>query len=179
VFNRLPVRYSIRPVPVAIDAPIFSEKYNTRVCLIVKDPREAFKDLNLTFPFDLKVFDLEKLKLKFSRFKERRALLKEFDLFLCDAKVYKILKRYLGKPFYDAKKYPVPVVLEYSKPDEIKETIIKNVSKINPIYMAHGPNYSVKVGRAVMTNEELTKNIVDVSASVAAHIIKWGVDFTE
>ena len=179
LFNKLPIRYSIRPTPVEIPNEIFGKKYNTRVCIIVKDPRSDFKDLNLEFPFTTKVFDLEKLRLKYARFNERRNLLKEFDLFICDSRVYMVLKRFLGKPFFASKKYPIPVHLNYTKPEEIKEDLTKLVSQKVAFYMTHGPNYSIKAARIVMENEQIVNNIINVTARTVSHILKWGVDLKE
>ena len=179
VFNKLPIRYSIRPTPIELPYDIYGKKYNTRVCIIVKDPRSDLKDLKIEFPFATKIFDLEKLRLKYSRFNERRNLLKDFDLFLCDSRVYMILKRFLGKPFFANKKYPIPVQLDYSKPDEIKNDITNVVNKRVAFYMTHGPNYSIKAARVVMDTEEAVNNIINVAARTISHILKWGVDFQE
>jgi len=179
VFNKLPVRYSIRPTPIDIPSQIYGEKFNTRVCLIVKDPRSDFKDLNLTFPFQVKVLDLAKLKLKYSRFEERRNLIKEFDLFICDSRVYMVLKRFLGKPFFTSKKYPVPLAINYGEPEKIVSDITSLVCKNTAFYMTHGPNYTIKIARSEMTNEEIMKNVQNAAEVTIPHILKWGVDFNE
>jgi ribosome biogenesis protein UTP30 len=159
---------------------LYGEKYQTSVCLFVKDSRSDFKDLNITgLPFKLKVIDIKKLKLKFSRFQERRTLLKQYELFLCDSKIYMLLKKLLGKPFYVARKYPVPMKLDYTKPEEIKSDIANHVEKNSTFYMSHGPNYSVKIARAVMSNEEVLDNVREGVTQTLSHILKWGVDFEE
>ena len=173
VFNKLPIRYSIRPTPVETPSGLYGKKYNTRVCIIVKDPRSDFKDLNIEFPFQTKVFDLEKLRLKYNRFNERRNLIKDFDLFICDSRVYKVLKRFLGKPFYDSKKYPVPLEFDYTNPEEIKKDITNLVDNRVIFYMTHGPNYSIKAARIVMETDEIVNNIINVSARTLSHILKW------
>jgi len=90
VFNKLPFRYSIRPVNIPLSQSLYGKKYNTQVCLFVKDPRSDFKELNLNadLPFKIKVLDIEKLKLKYSTFQERRNLLKQYEIFLCDYKKF-------------------------------------------------------------------------------------------
>jgi len=45
--------------------------------------------------------------------------------------------------------------------------------------MTNGPNYSIKVARAVFENDEVVKNITDCCLSALPHILKWGVDFEE
>jgi len=149
------------------------------VCIIVKDPKEDFKELNIHkgLKFKVKVIDIAKLKMKFSRFQERRSLLKEFDIFLCDSKVYFLLKKLLGKPFYAGKKYPVPLKLDYSQPEQIKEEIIKTVEKSTIFHMTHGPNYTLKISRETAKEEEILDNFMEALPSFISHIIKWGISF--
>jgi ribosome biogenesis protein UTP30 len=180
LFGKLPFKYSLRPVTIHLPNSLYGEKYNTRVCLFVKDPRSDFKDLNLNLPFaKFKVLDIGKLKLKYSRFQERRNLLKEYEIFLCDSKIYFLLKKLLGKPFYVHKKYPVPIKLDYTKPEEIKNDIISHIENSSIFNMSNGPNYSIKVARAVMKQEELTNNIIEGIHNTLPHILKWGIDFEE
>ena len=181
VLGKLPFKYSMRPSAVSVPHSLFGEKFNTRVCLIVKDPSSDFKDLNIhaNLPFKLKVIDINKLKLKFSRFAERRSLLKEYEMFFCDHKIYMLLKKHLGKPFYSTKKYPTPIRLDYTKPEEIKKNIINHVQKSSAFYMTHGPNYSVKIARAVSSNEEIMDNLKEAVYQTLSHILKWGASFEE
>lgn len=179
VFSRLPVKFSLRPVNVGLPHSIYGQKFNTRVCLFVKDPRSDFKDLNLDFPFKVKVLDVEKLKLKYSRFQERRNLLKEYDIFLCDYKIYMLLKKLLGKPFYVQKKYPLPIKVDYTKPEEIKQEIVSRIEKSTIFNMSHGPNYTVKVSRVVNDKSETLENVMEAATKLIPHILKWGIDFNE
>ena len=181
VLGKLPFKFSLRPNAVSVPHDLYGKKFNTQVCLIVKDPREDFKDLNIhkSFPFKVKVIDINKLKLKFSRFSERRNILKEYELFLCDHKIYMLLKKHLGKPFYVSKKYPAPIKLDYTKPEEIKKEILSHVEKSSAFYMTHGPNYSVKIARAADSTEEILANINQGVTQALSHILKWGVSFEE
>jgi ribosome biogenesis protein UTP30 len=51
------------------------------------------------------------LKKEFKQFKDKRSLLKNYDLFLADLRIYKMLPECLGKEFYAKKKYPCPIKL--------------------------------------------------------------------
>ena len=137
VFGKLPFKFSLRPVNIPLTNSIYdSEKFNTRVCIFVKDPRSAFKELSMysELPFKVKVIDVKKLKEKYSRFNERRNLLKDYEIFLCDQKIYMLLKKLLGKPFYVQKKYPVALKLDYTKPEEIKNQIVSHVEKSSKFF---------------------------------------------
>src|SRR5690606_21968685 len=97
------------------------------------------------------------------------------ELFLCDYKVYMLLKKLLGKPFYTAKKFPVPIKIDYTNKENIKEEITSHVEGSTHFYMGHGPNYTVKIGRSTLAKEELTQNIVDGITNTIPHILKWSV----
>ena len=59
-----------------------------------------------------KVIGYDKLKQNYKQYKDRRILLNEYDLFLADLRVYKMLPEVLGKEFYDKKKFPLPIKLQ-------------------------------------------------------------------
>jgi len=179
VFSKLPVSYSIKPVPIKIPSSLYGDNFASKVCIFVKDPKSDFKDLELTFPFNCKVMSIEKLKLKYERFNQRRDLVKSYDLFLCDSKVYLILKRLLGKPFYESKKYPVPITMDYSDKEGLLNKILSVVDKKTIFYMNSGPNYSVKLARATMEDEDIVRNAAFTARRVLPHILKWGIDFKE
>jgi hypothetical protein len=178
VLGKLPTKYSPRPVSIATPNPLYGEKYNTRVCIFVKDPRSDFKDLKLEFPFKVKVIDIKKLKVNYERFEQRRNLLKEFEVFLCDYKIYFLLRRFLGKPFYSSRKYPVPMEIDYTNPEKVKSDIINRVEKTTTFYMTKGPNYSLKVARAIDNEKNIVENIVSTAFNVLPHILKWGLDLS-
>ena len=85
-FYKYPLRYSLSSCQIDLPKGIYDEKYSSNICLIVKNPKSDFKDLNIEFPFNLKVIDIEKLKQKYQQYSKRRELMKKYDLFLCDNK---------------------------------------------------------------------------------------------
>ena len=88
-----------------------SSKYNTRACIFVKDPESDFKrqieDMNI--PCIAEAIGFDRLKRDFHQFKDKRALLNDFDMFLADIRIYKMLPEKLGKEFYSKKVYPCPI----------------------------------------------------------------------
>jgi len=76
----------------------------------------------LDIPQIAKVIGYDKLKRKFKAFKDKRTLLKEYDGFLADIRVYKLLPECLGKEFYDRKKFPCPIKLHgFSSPKLLQD----------------------------------------------------------
>jgi ribosome biogenesis protein UTP30 len=179
VLGKLPLKYSLRPVSIPLEKTMHNLDNNTRICLFVKDPKKDFKELNIDFPINVKVIDVQSLKLKYSRFQERRNLLKQYDLFLCDYKIYFVLKKLLGKPFYVNKKYPVPIKLNYEDKEQIKTEVINHVNNSGVFYMTNGPNYAFKVARFNMDKDDILRNVMKSVNVVIAHIMKWGVSFEE
>lgn len=178
-FYKYPMRYSLSSSQISIKHGIYNDKYSTHICLIVKNPKSDFKDLNIEFPFNLKVIDIEKLKLKYQKYEKRRELLKKYDLFLCDNRIKFVLRRYLGKCFYVSKKFPHPISLNYEDKEKIKNDIIKVVNESTIFHMNNGPIYNIKFGRFSMNNKENLQNFKQCVSQVVPHILKYDISLDE
>ena len=77
---------------------------------------------------------VDKLKKRYKAFEQKRALLAEYDVFMVDDRVIKIVAECLGKTFYKSKsKRPIPVRLtagayidkttRYSKGDRVGSSL--------------------------------------------------------
>ena len=51
----------------------------------------------------------DRLKREFREFKDKRNLLNDYDFFLADIRIYKMLPELLGKAFYTKKAFPCPI----------------------------------------------------------------------
>lgn len=120
--TQVPKEPSPKPNLISLEHPFLTEEQHSRVCLIVKDPARAFKDeiQDLNIPCIAKVIGFDKLKRNFRQYKDKRALLKEYDSFLADLRVYKMLPELLGKEFYDKKKYPCPIKVHGFNTDDLQ-----------------------------------------------------------
>ncbi len=54
----------------------------------------------MDLPCIAKVIGFDKLKRNFKQYKDKRLLVKDYDAFLADLRVYKMLPEVLGKEFY-------------------------------------------------------------------------------
>ena len=108
------------PKPQRIDLPhaIYSKDYDTRACLIVKDPEREFKDKieDLNIPCFAEVIGYKRLMTDFADTK--KVLCSSYDLFFSDIRVYRMLPKCLGREFYRTKKYPHPVLLDEENLEE-------------------------------------------------------------
>jgi ribosome biogenesis protein UTP30 len=94
------------------------------ICLIVKDLEKGLKvdhepsthhfrqllsDKGVGPELVAAVMPLRELKVEYKQFETKTALCHKYDLFLADDRIVKFLPKFLGKPFYKRKKFPVPV----------------------------------------------------------------------
>ena len=147
--TQVPTNPSPKPQMLSIDHPYMSEDQRSRICVIVKDPARAFKDQiqDLNVPCIAKVIGYDKLKRNFKQFKDKRTLLKDYDAFLADLRVYKMLPELMGKEFYNKKKYPCPVKVHGFDSSSALEEQLNRAAASTFFALGNGPNYSVKVGK--------------------------------
>lgn len=86
---------------------------NSRFLFIVSnDFKKEHKDLLKQFEPLWKFVKYDKLKTNFTEYKDKKSLMKTFDLFFCERKIAPLLKTHLGKHFYEKHKFPYPVELD-------------------------------------------------------------------
>lgn len=137
-----------------------------------------------------RVLGVEKLKKRYKSYEQKRSLLAEYDIFLVDDRVLKIVAEFLGKTFYQSKsKRPIPIRLtagayidksakkEQKEPQNIVGTaqgVAKEIeTALNSTYlsMSASANTSIKVGKLSMTAQQLSENVsAVVDALIPKHI---------
>ncbi len=133
---------------------------------------------------------MEKLKKRYKTFETKRALLAEYDIFLVDDRVVKLVAEFLGKSFYKSKaKRPIPVRLtagawvdravkkESKEPLNLVGTpqgVAKEIeTALNSTYLSlsASANTSIKIGILSQTPQQLSENIAAaVTALTSKHI---------
>lgn len=161
---------------------------DVRICIFTKDPQRAYKDLVASdaFPTALRakvqrVLGVEKLKKRYKAFEQKRALLAEYDVFMVDDRVIKIVAEFLGKVFYKSKsKRPIPIRLtagahidksakkDAKEPQNVVGTpqgVAKEIeSALSSTYLSMSPsaNTSIKVANLSMTPQQVVENTTAV-----------------
>ena len=145
---------------IAIEHPFLTQEQNSRVCVIVKDPARAFKDqiADLDIPCIAKVIGFDKLKRNFRQYKDKRQLLKEYDAFLADLRVYKMLPEQMGKEFYKRKRYPCPIKLHGFDSSRALEAQLNSAAASTFFTLGNGPNYSLRVGKTFQNAKDIGQN---------------------
>merc|ERR1719234_6361 len=104
-----------------------------------------------------KVMSLRELKVEYKTFESKTALSHLYDHFLVDARIIRLVPKFLGKPFYKRKKFPVQVKLD-SK-DLVKE--VEKALNTSCLALTHtGTSSCVTVGLTSMPEEQLCANLV-------------------
>ena len=133
--------------------------------LVVKDPQRLMKEkidsLELSDVPLSKICGISKLGKNYTQYKDRRELLRQYDLFLADIRVFNMLPDRLGKYFYEKKRIPALLNLD----NDIKESITNAVNSTFLI-AAKGPIFTIKVGRVSMSPTEVIENIEAVVNSL-------------
>lgn len=159
--NHIPEFFTQRPLQLPIPFPIYTRDFQSRVCLVVKDPQREWKEKvdasGLKETALSKVISIDKLGKKHGQFKDRRAMLREFDLFLADVRVFRMLPDRTGKEFYRTKKTPVLLDLESDF-----TTSLRTALNSTYIVLGHGPIYNIKVARASQSASCLYSNMISV-----------------
>lgn len=136
---------------------------------------------------------MEKLKKRYKSYEQKRALLAEFDVFMVDDRVIKIVAEFLGKTFYQSKaKRPIPVRLtagayidksakkDSKEPQNIVGTPqgvakeIETALKSTYLSMSASANTSIRVGTLSMSAKQLTENTSAVVAAIIPKHIEQG-----
>jgi ribosome biogenesis protein UTP30 len=181
---------SLKPVAIKLPHPIIAN--DVRICIFTKDPQRAYKDLVASdaFPEALRgkvqrVLGVDKLKKRYKAFEQKRALLAEYDVFMVDDRVIKIVAECLGKVFYKSKsKRPIPVRLtagayidksakkDAKEPQNVVGTpqgVAKEIeSALKSTYLSMSPsaNTSIKIGNLSMTPQQIVENTDAVVSEV-------------
>ncbi|CAG9335801.1 unnamed protein product [Blepharisma stoltei] len=156
--NHLPEIATLRCVPIPLPHAIYDKKFNSQVMLIVKDPQRAMKEkldgLGLKDTPLTKIIGISKLGKNYTQYKDRRELIRQYDLFLADIRVFNMLPDRLGKYFYEKKKIPCLLNLD----DDVEATLRRAMSSTF-IIAAKGPIFCIKIARSSMSEKEVMENV--------------------
>ncbi|KAJ8413620.1 hypothetical protein AAFF_G00081270 [Aldrovandia affinis] len=151
------------------------------VCLFTKDEPNMTADQTERFYKKLltekgvkrvtEVIPFKVLKTEYKPFEAKRRLLGNFDLFLADARIYRLLPSHIGKHFYVGKKTPLSVNLQSKQLGHDLERLIQGstlrVNKKGSCCMVH-------VAHSGMTADEVVENIIAAVGTIASKLPRKG-----
>lgn len=187
--DRIPEIKTLSPTPIRIEIPNPLHKVDSKdggdeddgledidVCIIVKDESKEFvKEMIDMFPEHMshvkKVLTLTSLRKKYTQYKNKRDLLKQYGLFMADDRILPMLGKLLGKNFFNAKKQPIPLKLTR------KEAIpfaIQRCLRATFMHLNAGTCIAVRAGNTGMPNKKIYENILAIIKNGAERIPrKW------
>ncbi|XP_070580033.1 ribosomal L1 domain-containing protein 1-like [Ptychodera flava] len=152
---------------------------NCEVCLITKDEREMDREQCAKFYKKLlaqkgvknisHVMSLQTLRKEYRPFEARRKLVQEYDLFLADERIFRLLDSCTGKEFHKKQKYPVAV--DVMKTDLAKE-IETSINTAYFIMVGRGSCSGVRIGHTDLTEEQTVENVMASVESLTSKIPK-------
>lgn len=165
IVSQLPKKVDIRPVRIPLKHSIYSKNHNTRVLLILTNEMydSRGKELKNALP-NVTITSYHKVTHNYPEFSNKRDLLKSYDLFFCDQRVYSLLKKALGRGFYDRKKYPYPISLSClesstSFAPDLEAKLASSITNVTFFYQGNGPEYSIKFARLLgMSASQVCEN---------------------
>lgn len=142
---------------------------NVEICVIVKDPVAKYKPMVKDIAGVKKVLPLAKLRTHYKQFESRRKLQRSYDLFICDADIFLLMKGLLGKGFVQSKQVPFPVSFTDGKLQE-------NIEKIRDgtvLNLSTGTTVSLPIGLTSQTPEDVAANVVKAKKTFAKKLGGW------
>jgi len=145
---RIPLKHSLHNVP------------GVEICLFTADPQRTYKDRLAKTPVQgiTRVIGIGKLRRKFIPYKDKRALLSSYQFFMADKRITSLLPPLLGVKFFEKKKQPVPVNLNLTDENFVKE--LTQARDSTYLYIKTGPCCAVRVARASFTQQQVVDNIL-------------------
>lgn len=168
VVNELPTVTNIKPVRIELPTSIYGPEFSTKHVMIVSTEfKKAHKEGLRTLKENWKFISYEKISKNYKQYKDKIGLLKDYDLFFSEGKIYILLKKHLGKHFYEQKRYPYPVdfnecvdqsgELDVDKFKSLLDSLVQNSTYF---VQGNGPEYSIKVARVdKISDANLAKNV--------------------
>ncbi|XP_030630012.1 ribosomal L1 domain-containing protein 1 [Chanos chanos] len=168
---------------VRIPLPHGIRKESGEVCLFTRDEPQMTSDQTERFYKKLltergvknvsEVIPYKVLKTEYKPFEAKRRLLKNFDLFLADARILRLLPSHIGKHFYETKKNPLSVDLESKHLARDMERLIQGTSMTISV---KGPCSTVRVAHSGMTAEEIVENIITAVRTISSKMRSNGMN---
>ena len=105
LLNKLPEVSNYRDIQLTLPSSIYNlDQDEKRLFIMTNEVKKNNKELLKAFKGNWKFISYEKLKKNFKEYKDKRALLKTYDLFFCERSLVGNLKKALGTKFFTKKK---------------------------------------------------------------------------
>uniref|UniRef100_A0A3P8YTP1 Ribosomal L1 domain containing 1 n=1 Tax=Esox lucius TaxID=8010 RepID=A0A3P8YTP1_ESOLU len=151
------------------------------VCLFTRDEPNMTPDQTQRFYKKLlaekgvknitEVIPYKTLKTEYKPFEAKRRLLGNFDMFLSDDRIRRLLPSHIGKHFYERKKEPLSVNLQSKK---LALDIQRTIQGTSISISNKGCCCMTRVGHSGMTADEISENIESAVSTVVSKLTMKG-----
>lgn len=118
------------------------------------------------------IIPIKRVKLEYSDYESKRNLSNFYDVFLCDARIIRLMPELLGKHFVGRKKFLVQVHMDK---EDLSGEIDRALSSTTCALKNRGATSMVTFGDMSMSDEELTENLEKVLNEVVSEVRGgWG-----
>ncbi|XP_032430971.1 ribosomal L1 domain-containing protein 1 [Xiphophorus hellerii] len=162
---------------IRIPLPHGQRSDTDEVCLFTKDEPRMTAEQTQRFYKKLleergvtnvsEIIPLKTLKTEYKPYEAKRRLLGNFDMFLSDARIRRLLPSHLGKHFYKTKKMPISIDLQSNNLGRDVQRLVQGtrltITNRGCCSMAH-------VAHSNMTADEVTENVEAAVRTVAAKL---------
>eukprot|EP01121_Diplochlamys_sp_Union-15-3_P018730 TRINITY_DN6886_c0_g1_i4.p1 TRINITY_DN6886_c0_g1~~TRINITY_DN6886_c0_g1_i4.p1 ORF type:complete len:276 (+),score=33.51 TRINITY_DN6886_c0_g1_i4:83-910(+) len=158
----------------AIELPNSIHKDSDIMIVVSKSLPQARKEMIINAdPHIKKVITVRDLINEYTKFEKRKKLSHSYDLFLCEKKVFRRVKGFLGSTFVKNHKVPCPVTLNDEA--EIKDSIAK-AKNLTYVRRSSGTPWGFPVGSTNLTVAENTQNILAAVKTLVPDYVpgSWG-----
>ncbi|CEM33711.1 unnamed protein product [Vitrella brassicaformis CCMP3155] len=165
--EKIPDKRREKPFLIPVPHSIYPEDVD--ICVFIKDSAKAnlkdqLQNKHIQGGGSIKLLPVGKLRRNFKTAAQRRELCRSYDVFICDDRVVEMMPSYLGKPFFQTKKSPIPVKLTLANWFEA----VENVKNSTILRIPPGPCCSVKIGRCNMDPAHIVANALRVIEEVTS-----------
>ncbi|PWA21873.1 hypothetical protein CCH79_00015673 [Gambusia affinis] len=169
---RIPLPHGQRPDTHEVclftkDEPRMTAEQNQRFYKKLLEERGVTNVSEVLQELQATIIPLKTLKTEYKPYEAKRRLLGNFDMFLSDERIRRLLPSHLGKHFYKTKKIPISINLQSNNLGRDVQRLVQGtrltITNKGCCSMAH-------VGHANMTADQVTDNVEAAVRTVAAKL---------
>ena len=134
------------------------------ICIICADDmKKPLKELLTSHPElnVVKIIKIGKFKTNYQTFAARRTLAGLYDIFIADTSVFLSLFRTLGKPFFNANKFPFTISMKGANGKLRKTALPANIAEIRSSALFKVPRNATTIDTVIATSMNSTEQIAE------------------
>jgi len=168
---RTPDKERNKPFRIPLKHSLY-HRSGVEICLLTADPQSQYKEILAKHPVEniTKVIGINKLRHKYIPYKDKRTLLNTYQVFMADRRITNLLPPLLGQKFFQKKKQPIPVKLDLTDANIVKELTAARDSTY--LFIKTGPCCAVRIAKTSFTQQQVEENILFALENIIKNLPK-------